>query len=164
MQQAVIDASSLILLAKVSILRAVCEKLTTLHITEAVAAEASAKDTFDAKIIAQLVKERKIITHAAKENGLQEQFGIGKGEAETIAYAQKNKSVVITDDKAAINICRIFGMEFTTAINITVWLAKQQTLTAKQAAEKIRLLETYGRYSVDIIKDAKNKIGGKNGN
>jgi predicted nucleic acid-binding protein len=58
------------------------------------------------------VKNRKLVAK------LQADFSLGKGEAEAIALALKEKAELLgIDDKNGINACKLLGIPFTTAVD-----------------------------------------------
>jgi predicted nucleic acid-binding protein len=58
------------------------------------------------------VKNRKLVAK------LQADFSLGKGEAEAIALALKEKAELLgIDDKNGINACKLLGIRFTTAVD-----------------------------------------------
>ena len=158
-----IDSSSLILLAKLSILDKFLQNLKTkLVITDEVEMECILKDTFDAKIIKKRIEEKtinkKIISNRQICNKIMEDFNVGKGEAETIALCLENKLDIITDDKKAINACRVLKIKFTTIPNILVWMFRKNIITKSQAETYAVKLERIGRYKKEIIEKIKEDI------
>ena len=61
-----------------------------------------------------------------------------------------------------MNACRIFNIEFVTAIDFVLQAAKNGLITAEEAKNKIRRLENYGRYEPRIISKALDELGDKN--
>ncbi len=160
----VFDASTLILLAKVGLLRdlvAQVEMGTPPQIKE----ECIRGETTDARLIEQLVEEDKIrILEIDEEGGkeaerLKEEFSIGE-EAYGLQLARDEGYLFATDDKAAIKACKVFGVEFTTAIDFLIRAYERGELGRELAEEKLTQLEQYGRYSSSIIEYAKGKLGG----
>src|SRR3989344_6817253 len=100
----VIDSSSLILLAKIGILDKVIDNIKEkMAIPEKVYDEsAKQKSTFDAKMIEERIKQKKIdqITIKNKKTYLKikEDFSLGDGEAECITACIETNSPLITDD------------------------------------------------------------------
>ena len=152
-----IDSSSLILLAKLSILDKFLQNIKdNLVITNEVQQECISKDTFDAKLIQKRIEEKVISKKEIKNkntyNKIMEDFNIGKGEAETITLCLENKLAIITDDKKAINVCRVFNVSFITIPNILVRMHQKSIITKSQAEIYIIKLERIGRYKKEIIK------------
>ena len=158
-----IDSSSLILLAKLSILDKFLQNLKTkLVITDEVGMECVLKDTFDAKIIKKRIEEktinRKRISNRNICKKIMEDLNVGKGEAETIALCLENKLDIITDDKKAINACRVLKIKFTTIPNILMGMFRKNIITKSQAETYAVKLERIGRYKKEIIEKIKEDI------
>lgn len=150
------DSSTLILLAKSGLLD-IFIKNNKIKITNIVYEESTVeKESFDAKLISQRIRENKIqiknIANMTLYSKLIHDFNLGKGEAESIALAFEEKDIVLSDDKKAINTCRILNIKFTTALNILVGLNKNKTINKEKAKIILKKLEDYGRYSQDLIK------------
>lgn len=91
-------------------------------------------------------------------------FGLGEGEAEALSLALRERCILATDDWRAIKACKILDVGFITAIHCLVALYRSKELDQRLALEKLKSLEKYGRYSVQIMKDARKMIeGDKNG-
>ena len=158
-----INSSSLILLAKLSILDKFLQNLKTkLVITNEVEMECILKDAFDAKIIKKRIEEKviikKIISNRNICNKVTEDFNIGKGEAETITLCLENKLDIITDDKKAINACKVLKIKFTTIPNILVEMCRKNIIAKSQTETYAIKLERIGRYKKEIIERIKEDI------
>jgi len=160
----IFDSSSAILLAKISILGILAEKVNIVF-PESVKKETTVKkDSFDSKLISTLIEQNKIKIIKAnmpEANKLMQDFNIDEGEAEAILLAKEEQCVICTDDGPSIKACKILGLKFATAIHFLMQLYEQGLMDKPIAVEKLRLLEKFGRYGYDIIKDAKNKIEGE---
>ncbi len=160
----IFDSSSAILLAKISILGILAEKINIVF-PESVKKETTAKkDSFDSKLILTLIEQNKlkiIKVNMPGANKLMRDFNIGEGEAEAILLAKKEQCVICTDDGPSIKACKILGLKFATAIHFLIQFYEQGLIDKPIAVEKLRLLEKFGRYGYEIIKDAKNKIEGE---
>lgn len=158
----VFDSSTLILLAKISLLRDVAGE-TKCIITDVVERECIKKDTYDSKIIKELVKEEILGVVNVKSNEFSkivDDFGIQAGEASSFALAIKEKYILATDDKSAIKACVILNTDFTTAIHFVVRSYKRGIIDKETALAKISSLEVHGRYKPQMIEDAKQRIEG----
>src|ERR1700758_3907278 len=123
----VFDASTLILIAKVELL-----DLFLTHAGAPIAIPAGvereccgSKKTLDAVIIQGALDESRIKTVVVKNRRLvaklQEDFSLGRGEAEAIVLALDEKAQFLgIDDKNGINACKILGVAFTTAVGILI--------------------------------------------
>ena len=160
-KKAIFDASTLILLAKTTLLRSFTTSYEII-ITPMVKKEALAKkEQEDTHIIHQLI-EQKIITIAEPVNTetLTHDFLIGAGEAEALQLALKEKTLLCTDDWRAIKACKILDIPFNTAIHCLLHIFQKGTIDKTLALEKLKNLETYGRYNTFIINHAKTRITG----
>ena len=160
----VIDSSSLILLAKVDILDIVVKNIKQkLTIPEQVHIECTAKkDSFDAQLIEKRVKEGFIAKKAISNRNLRDKilrdFSLGKGEAEAIGLCIEFKSGIITDDKKAINSCRILKINFTTVPKLVVQFYKKNIITEIEVNSIIKKLRKFGRYSDEILNKIKEDL------
>lgn len=161
----VFDASTLILLAKIGLLRDLTDH-AEIGIPPGIREECIRGETADAKLIEQLVTEEKIHDLEVAEAGtrkaesLKDDFSIGE-EAYPLELAKEEGYLLATDDKAAIKACKVFGVEFTTAIDFLIRAYERGELSKELAKEKLSQLENYGRYSNSIIEYAHGKLGGE---
>ncbi|MBI4386040.1 MAG: hypothetical protein HY551_01530, partial [Elusimicrobia bacterium] len=144
----VLDTSTLILLAKCDLLPLLAEK-TPLVMPREVEREALVKsELYDAKVIASMIKDKQIqvlqLAHARHRNQVQEDFGIGAGEAEALLLAKEHGVPLGTDDWPAIKAAKIMGIPFLTAMNILVELCQKNRLGAETALSKLDKLESIG--------------------
>ena len=156
------DSSTLILLAKTSLLREISANVKCV-ITCIVRDECTRKDTYDSKIIKELLKEKLLEVADIKHNETEKianDFGIQDGEASALLLAVKEKCMLATDDRLALKACNILNTEASTAIHFVVRAYKRKLIDKKSALEKTLILEKYGRYSSRIIEDAKKRIEG----
>src|SRR5215470_7537874 len=117
------DASTLILIAKVELLDLFLASVRVpVAIPAAVEKECcGSKKALDAVIIQRALDESRIKTVVVKNRRLvaklQDDFSMGKGEAEAIALALDEKAQFLgIDDKNGINACKLLGVAFTTAV------------------------------------------------
>ena len=158
----VFDSSTLILLAKISLLRDVSQEMKVI-ITDIVENEATKKDVYDAKVIKELIKEGIIEVVKAGQNSLSKirnDFGIESGEASSLALAIKNRCMLAVDDWQTMKACIVLGTDFTTAVHFVVRLYKRGLLDKKTVMEKLSGLEKHGWYERRIIEDAKQRVKG----
>lgn len=159
------DASTAILLAKVTLLRTLAGRWK-ITITPAVKAEIFMKETSeDAQIISKLLQEKMISeVKISSSTAFRAEFGLGAGEAEAVQLSAQGGYLLATDDGKAIKTAKILGIPFITAIHCLIHLHKNKVIDTKMALEKLKNLERYGRYNLEIIKDATTMIeGNKNG-
>ena len=160
----VIDSSSLILLAKISILDNVTKNIQkNLVITNQIYVETTAKhDTFDAKLIEKRTGEKIIEIMKVKNSDLyikiRDDFNLGRGEAEAIALCLEKKIGLITDDKKAMNACKILKIKFTTVPNLLIRLYKKELITKIESDLYLKKLERLGRYSNNVLQKTKEDL------
>lgn len=158
--QIIFDSSTLILLAKIDLLRTVTRRFEC-TITEDVKNEATRKLSYDSKMITELLKEGKIkVEKAKRRKSLEYEFNLDEGEASALSLAHSRHSTVATDDKPTINACKILNIGFVTAIDFLIMSFKKGEIDAESARIKIEKLDEYGRYTRRIIEAALKKIGG----
>ena len=161
----VFDASTLILLARVDLLRVLLGRISAV-IPESVQKEATLKNTLDARAIAQLITEKKLKVSkdpsVRKMRQILQDFPVGHGEVAAFLIAKEKGAILATDDGVAIKICKIFGVKFVTAIHFLIEMRIRRDLDESLALAKLELLEKYGRYASEILRDAVERIhGGK---
>jgi len=161
----VFDASTLILLAKVGLLREIAEEVKVV-IPEKVKAECLSKEGIDSILISTLIKEKKIEVKKAGNPGavkkIQRDFKLEGGEAEALWLAKRLDCPIAVDDGPTIKACKVIGQKFATAIHFLLNLFSQKRLELPMALAKLERLSHYGRYSREIIKDATDRLkGGK---
>jgi len=163
--QLVFDASTVILLAKISLLREIAEEVKVI-IPRKVRAECLSKEGTDALLISTLIKEKKI---DVKEAGgaeaikkMQIDFKIEGGEAEALWLARRLTCPIAVDDGQTIKACKVMNQSFTTAIHFLLNLVEQSKLEPQMAMVKLEKLSKYGRYRKEIIEDARMRLKGEN--
>ena len=164
------DASTLILLQKITLLDKLVKNFKFI-ISQEVYNEAvikgkeiKSKDSYliDDKINNNLIKVKKI-KDEKRINDIIKEFGLGEGEAEAIAlFLQENADILATDDHKAINLCKIYKIQFMTALTFVISASEIKIITKGEAKEMIIDLGVYGRYKDELIYKALNCIGGKN--
>lgn len=161
----VFDASTLILLAKAEVLETFLAKSKMEAVVpREVAREAcEVKQSLDALVIQRLIHEKKIMVEPLKERALCErirrELGLGAGEAEAIALAiVKNAQLVATDDRNAINACKLVKVPFTSALGILVRMYENGVLDQAGALLKLAILEREGRYRKSLISAVRSRL------
>lgn len=89
---------------------------------------------------------------------LTDRFPVAAGETAAFIIAKEKSAVLATDDGIAIKMCKIFGVRFATAIHFLVEMRNRKALDDERALAKLGLLQRYGRYTPEIIKDATERI------
>ena len=162
------DSSSLILLAKADMLRET-GKIFRIIIPQKVFEETVVKgkelkkeDAFRIETCVGKGIEIHGIKESPKVKELAEQLGIGKGEEEAFhLYFNKNADLLLTDDRQAIKLANLLGINWSGVPNIVLLLYKMGLSDHDASLEKMSLLEKYGRYKLEYIVEMKKKLGEK---
>ena len=161
----VLDASTLILITKIDLLDSFLASVgQEVAVPGEVARECSAvKKTLDGLMIKKALDESRIKTLAVRNKKLSAKlsldFSLGKGEAEAIALAVKERAELVgIDDKSGINACKLLGIGFTTALGILIRTCEKGLIHRRSAQAKLGALAVYGRYQGSIIEDARRKL------
>ncbi len=160
----VFDASTLILIAKIGLLNTFLGAIEIeIAIPRAVERECcTGKKTLDGLIIRTAIDEERIQVLLAESklcSQLQQDFSLGRGEAEAIALALRAKAQIIgIDDKNGINACKLLGVPFTTAIGILLRSREKGLIGAGEALNRLSALARYGRYRASIIESARIRL------
>ena len=160
----VFDSSTLILLAKIELLRQIVSRFTVI-ITKEVEKESTRKECFDAKLIARLIKEKNIVveevTSKKSKEKLRKDFNIEIGEASALLLAKIKNCPLATDDGPTIRACKIMNIKFVTAIHFLIKECESKSLSMDTALIKLEKLKKYGRYNLRIIEDVYKRIEGR---
>ena len=114
------------------------------------------KQSADALAIRRLIGGKRIVVEPLKErvlfDELRRELGLGTGEAEAIALAvAKGAQLVATDDKKAIDACKLVRIPFTTALAVLVRMYEKGIVGQQEAVLKLSVLEREGRYKKSMI-------------
>ncbi len=156
------DATSLILLAKASILRIVLThyKSMTPSIIQRECTRES--DREDAMLIAQVIDEGLIEIREPKKSEqistLAKDFQLHRGESAALLLALETRSALATDDFPARKVCRILNVRSIIAVAFLESLAERRLISPELALEKLKYFERYGRYKAETIKAVMEKI------
>ena len=159
-----IDSSSLILLAKTGMLDIAIKGISgKMIMTNKVYEECvTQKNTTDSTLIRKRAEEGAIGLGELKDKNsyhkIRNDFNLGEGETEAIAFCMENNLSLITDDKKAINTCKLLNIPFTTVPNLLVAFAKKGALTSREASAYLGALAHYGRYTHDILQSIKEDL------
>jgi len=161
----VFDASTLILLAKIELLREITDEAGVI-IPEKVKVECLLKKSMDALLISTLIKEKKIevkkVGNMVAIKKIQRDFRIETGETEAFLLARSLECPLAVDDGPTIKACKVIGQRFMTAIHFLLNLTTQKKLELPMATAKLEKLSIYGRYSISIIENARKRLKGGN--
>ena len=154
----VFDSSTLILLAKSELLETFLaeSKLRAVIPSEVAREVGEERQSADALAIRRLIVGKRIVVEPLKErvlfDELQRELGLGSGEAEAIALAvAKGAQLVATDDKKAIDACKLVRIPFTTALAVLVRMYEKGIVGKQEAVLKLSVLEREGRYKKIMI-------------
>ena len=158
MSQMVVDSSTLILLAKCSLLQTFCS-LFDVVVPESVYAEVASEDLLknypDAALIAELQKKGAInIKRLENDDRLILPLSLHEGEGDALLLALKLGKLFATDDGKAIKAARFLKIPFIVTPKIVAELYKLQKISFRKGHESLKKLGTIGRYSPEIIADA----------
>ncbi len=157
----VIDACSVILLAKASMLEE-CTKWKEMIITNGVYAEVlkgKEKQLEDALLLERLVDEEKmkIESKTQKEvvQKLTQDFGLGVGEAESIAVAgETQEKIILTDNKQGRKAAKIYGLKLVGSIDVILALLKTEKISKEKAVHALKTLKDKGWFQNYVIEEA----------
>ena len=162
MSSLILDASTLILMAKLDLLEILIGQ-SSVDIPEAVKREATIKPELDdARVIQRLIDEARIIVVKKQElsliRTLETDFRLGEGEAQAIALAKSKNTLLGVDDRLAIKTCKILGVPFVTALAFIVRFHEKKILTQKQVLTKLEKLKQYGWYQKELLNKVADDI------
>jgi predicted nucleic acid-binding protein len=158
----VLDASTLILLAKSDLLLLLAEN-TQINIPEEVQQEALARrGSYDALMIEEMIRSGKILVSKSvgtdRRKRVQADFGLEAGEAAALVLAKESDQALGTDDGPAIKAAKIMRIPFFTAVHVLLELHEKGRINGKAALAKLDTLQKVGRYSAQILEDARKRI------
>lgn len=156
------DASTLILLQKIALLDKLLKNMRFIIPSEVyreAVTKGKAKRFSDSYLIEERIKTRKIVVTELKNNNtvtsIRKEFGLGEGEAQAIAlFLQEKADVLAVDDHKAINVCKIYGIPFMTALTFVVFANDRKLVNKAVAKEMMNNLSVFGRYKDELIHDA----------
>jgi len=154
----VMDASSLILLGKCSLIEVLSKTFKVIipgKVLDEVVSEEILKQYPDANGIAELVHNGKIEVISTEKGSVKIPITLDEGETEAILLArQMDNAILATDDGKAIKACRYLKIPFIISPKVVTdlyRLGKIGMMDAKHSIEKLRII---GRYSPEIISEA----------
>ena len=157
------DASTLILLAKIELLPLSLMRMRAI-ITVQVKEEATRQpEMLDAQMIAELLAQQRIQVRqidSKRIKRLEKDFRLDLGEASSVLLAGDLSAILGTDDGVAIKVCKILKVPFVTAIHFLIQAYEEKLVDQQQALVKLEKLQRYGRYDSRILEDAVKRIQG----
>jgi predicted nucleic acid-binding protein len=161
----IFDSSTLILISKVELLDPF---LASVRLEIAIPGEVAreccgVKKTLDALMIQKALDESRMrvmpVSNKKFVAKLQADFSLGRGEAEAIALALKERAQLLgMDDKNGINACKLLGIAFITALGILLRSREKGLIDREAALSKLAALAKHGRYKASIVEDARLKL------
>jgi predicted nucleic acid-binding protein len=158
----VLDTSTAILLAKAELLDAFAEAVKQpVVMPKEVERECyGRRESLDAQLIARAITEKRIRVRIVRQQKQYEKlrcdFPLGRGEAAAITLALASEgALVASDDRQAINACKLLKIPFITALAVLVRMRERGLLSAEEAKSKPEALARYGRYKQRTIDAAR---------
>lgn len=162
------DSSSLIIGTKAGLLEAICKEflveIPEKIFEETVVAGKKLQKT-DALKIEEAVEENRIVVKKVKplkNNKIMKwlnEFNLGEGEKQALQlYIQANAKLLLADDKQAINVAKLLDLNWATIPDIIVGFAEKRKISFEKALEALKIAQEEGRYKLDFILEAFNKI------
>ena len=156
------NSSTLILISKVGLTSKLLDHINMLAIPEEVYEEIIEKEEFENLLIKKEIELKRIVVKKVDTKRYKNkinQFRLDKGETSAYAlFCESKGTVILTDDKELIKLCRIENIPFICAMAIVIKLYKEKVIKKEEALEKLNSLNGYGRYSKDIYKFFMDKV------
>lgn len=156
------NASTLILLAKASILQEFLDNFKVVIPKEVFSEVVGNKDTFDSMLIRREIERGRINVgeiDGKKLKVMLQEFRLHEGEAAAyILFNDTKARAILTDDRELIKLCRIERTPFICSMAIIVRMYEKNLITKKNANDKLDRLYDYGRYSKGIYNYFKNEV------
>ncbi|MBL7170035.1 MAG: hypothetical protein ISS48_03375 [Candidatus Aenigmarchaeota archaeon] len=168
MKRIVFDSSSLILLAKITLLEIFTKLFDKNYIPKEVFNESivkgKEKGMIDVKIMENMIDQKNIDVRRVENMKMVEElcnlFNLDRGEAESIALSEEvNADLLITEDDRARKIAERLKIKFTTCPDIILFLTKRGMITKKKALEALDNLQKFGWYKDWVIQEVIERIG-----
>ncbi len=161
------DSMVLIFLAKLDLIKETKNMFGNVVVSNEVERETTA----DTKLYADAVKIRdsidrgqvevKKVKNENKVMKIMKDFGLGRGEAETIQlYFQENADLLLCDEKKARKVASILNINLLGTPELIIQLYKRKFIGKGKAKESILKLEKIGWFKSSIIFEALKEIGG----
>lgn len=155
------NASTIILLAKVGVIRKFLNEYGEITIPKEVEKEITDGNTFDSKILKKEIENNNITVKAIKSNisEVLKEFKLHKGEAEAyVLYNEYHAKAILTDDGELIKLCKLFEIPFINTLAIITRMFEKGILTHAEACEYLQKLNDYGRYSKEVYNYFKQEV------
>lgn len=159
------DSMVIIFLAKLDLIKETKEMFGNVVISKKVEKE-TAKDTkfLDAIKIRESISEGLVRVKEAsdvkKVMTIMKDFGLGRGEAETIQlYFQEKADLLLCDEKKARKVAGILNVNLLGTPELIIQLHKGKFIGKEKAKESILKLEKIGWFKSSIIFEALKEVG-----
>lgn len=157
------NTSTLILLAKITLLQRFLDWDGAVVIPQDVLDEISRGKTFDVALIMKECELRRIVVldvDSKKVKMAMEQFNLDRGEAAAFALFEQKYKGILTDDNELIKLCRIEQVPFICALAVVVRMHNAGKITIEEARMKLERLGTIGRYSPELLSKFRGDLDG----
>lgn len=161
----IVDSCSIILLAKATVLEELAKWkkiLITAGAYEEVI-EGKEKKYLDALLLERLVAEQKIKIRNKLNRGvvkkLSADFGLGIGEAESIALALEETDLsLVTDNKQGRKTAKVYGLALAGSVETVVAMHKTKKISKEKAINSLRILKNAGWFQNYLIEKAFEEV------
>jgi len=157
------NTSTLVLLAKIGCLELFMEISPIIQIPMQVKKEALFKrDSYYSRLIEKLIREQKIEAVNVNNNKIAKimsEFRLDEGEsAAYLMFNNKKHKAILTDDGELIKLCKLEGIPFICAMAAVIRIFEKKKLSKEETLNKLKELNTIGRYSLDIYNYFKTEV------
>lgn len=164
MKRFIIDACSIILLAKASVLETFtnkCSICTSTFVYDEVL-EGKKKLFADALLTERLKEEGKITIVSIDKSivsRIADNYNMDNGEASIVAFGLKDKeTIIITDNMQGRKAASVTNLPLVGSIEIIVSLCKKKSITKEKAYAALEILKEEGWFHSYLIDKAKEDI------
>jgi predicted nucleic acid-binding protein len=156
------NASTLILLAKASVIQEFLDNFRVVIPGEVLGEVSVNKDAFDSMLIRKEVEGGRLEVREIKKSKLTavlKQFRLHEGEAAAyVLFNEAEAKALLTDDGELIKLCRVERIPFVCAMAVVVRLFEKGLFTKEEAEGKLDRLYDYGRYSKEVYSYFKSRL------
>lgn len=153
----VIDATSLILLAKAGLLEILVErnKVNAPRLVYEEVIKGKDKGREDSMLVERLMMEKQLSIVSVNEsvkNRVEKMLNLKGGELEVVSFALGKSHIILTDDRKCLSAAKALKIDFITSLDVIASLYKNGAISKHKAAECIETLEEYGWYKKNLIR------------
>lgn len=162
------DSSSLIIGTKAGLLDMLCNEFSVeipKRVFEETVVAGKVLQKIDALKIEEAVENRRIAVREIKPvknkkmNRWFKELNLDEGEMQAIQlYVQIKAKLLLADDRQAINAAKLLEINWVTIPDLIVGFAERKKLSANKALEALKIAQEEGRYKLDFILEAFNRI------